>query len=200
MRSTGATSSALNYIYKLPIFTKSSGLAHSLLGRLGDCRHRHRCRPAAIPCNPEARRSGPQPTTPSAWAAATPTVPTQWQDPLPEEDENQWFDQSAFAAPVPAWLGGPNQGFGNAGKDAVVGPGRVNFTTSLYKSFAITERARFELRFESFNTFNHFQPNGPEDHLRQQQLRPDHQRMGSSHPGTRRQVRLLKGTDVRAPR
>jgi hypothetical protein len=28
----------------------------------------------------------------------------------------------------------------------------------LYKSFAITERAHFELRFESFNTFNHAQP------------------------------------------
>ena len=36
----------------------------------------------------------------------------------------------------------------------------MNFTTSLYKSFAITERARFELRFESFNTFNHTEPNG----------------------------------------
>ncbi len=65
-------------------------------------------------------------------------------------------------------LCGPNQGFGNAGKDAVVGPGRVNFTTSLYKSFAMTERAHFELRIESFNTFNHTQYNslntgGPAD-------------------------------------
>ena len=51
-------------------------------------------------------------------------------------------------------------GFGNAGKDAVVAPVRVNFTTSLYKSFAITERAHFELRFESFNTFNHAEPSG----------------------------------------
>ena len=58
-----------------------------------------------------------------------------------------------------AWNGGQNQGFGSAGKDAVVGPGRVNFTTSLYKSFSITERAHFELRFESFNTFNHTQFN-----------------------------------------
>jgi hypothetical protein len=74
--------------------------------------------------------------------------------------KRQWIDPSNFSAPVPAWLGGPNQGFGNAGKDAVVGPGRVNFTTSLYKSFSITERAHIELRFESFNTFNHFQPNG----------------------------------------
>jgi len=34
----------------------------------------------------------------------------------------------------------------------------VNFTP-LYKSFAITERAHVELRFESFNTFNHFEFN-----------------------------------------
>ena len=42
---------------------------------------------------------------------------------------------------------------------AVVGPGRTNFTTSLYKSFAFTERAHFELRMDSFNTFNHTQFN-----------------------------------------
>jgi len=36
----------------------------------------------------------------------------------------------------------------------------VNFTTSLYKSFSVTERAHFELRFESFNTFNHAEGNG----------------------------------------
>jgi hypothetical protein len=72
---------------------------------------------------------------------------------------NSWFDTSIFSAPTAAWSGGQNQGFGSAGKDAVVGPGRVNFTTSLYKSFAITERAHFELRAETFNTFNHTQFN-----------------------------------------
>jgi len=71
----------------------------------------------------------------------------------------EWFDTSKLFAPTAAWLGGQNQGFGSSGKDAVVGPGRVNFTTSLYKSFAMTERAHFELRFESFNTFNHTQFN-----------------------------------------
>ena len=75
------------------------------------------------------------------------------------EDAQAVVRYSKFSAPVPAWLGGPNQGFGNAGKDAIVGPGRVNFTTSLYKSFAMTERAHVELRFESFNTFNHFEYN-----------------------------------------
>jgi len=76
------------------------------------------------------------------------------------KQRNKWFDTSAFSFPVPVWLGGPNQGFGNARKDAIVGPSRVNFTTSLYKSFSLTERAHIELRFESFNTFNHFEPNG----------------------------------------
>ena len=71
--------------------------------------------------------------------------------------KNEWFDTTLFSRPTAAWAGGQNQGFGTAGKDAVVGPNRVNFTTSLYKSFAITERAHFELRFESFNTFNHTQ-------------------------------------------
>jgi len=68
---------------------------------------------------------------------------------------NQWFDTTQFSDPIPAWLGGANQGFGSARRDAIVFPNRVNFTTSLYKSFAITERAHFELRGESFNTFNH---------------------------------------------
>jgi hypothetical protein len=37
---------------------------------------------------------------------------------------------------------------------------RINFDTSLYKSFAITEGTHVELRFESFNTFNHTEFNG----------------------------------------
>ena len=74
--------------------------------------------------------------------------------------QKQWFDPSKFSAPTPGWAGGPNLGFGNAGKDAVVGPGRTNFTTSLYKVFAITEGVHFEFRAETFNTFNTFQYNG----------------------------------------
>jgi len=71
----------------------------------------------------------------------------------------QWVSSAGFSKPVAAWDGGPNLGFGNEGRDAVLGPGRTNFTTSLYKSFSLTERARFELRADSFNTFNHTQFN-----------------------------------------
>jgi hypothetical protein len=71
----------------------------------------------------------------------------------------QWVSQDGFSAPIAAWNGGPNLGFGNEGRDAVVGPGRTNFTTSVYKSFAFTERAHFEVRVDSFNTLNHTQFN-----------------------------------------
>jgi len=78
---------------------------------------------------------------------------------------NKFFDTSQFSVPVPAWVNGPNQGFGNGGKDSIAGPRRVNFTTSIYKSFAITEAARFEFRAESYNTFNHTQFNGVNNSL-----------------------------------
>ena len=69
-----------------------------------------------------------------------------------------WFDKRAFASPVGPWDGGANDGFGNAGKDAVRLPGRFNFNLSLFKSIAfMPEGPTLQLRFESFNTFNHTQ-------------------------------------------
>jgi len=70
---------------------------------------------------------------------------------------SHWFSGSAYADPLPPWAGGANQGFGTAGKDSAVGPGIFNWNLSLFKSIALREEAtpRIELRFESFNTFNH---------------------------------------------
>jgi hypothetical protein len=74
----------------------------------------------------------------------------------------QWFNPAAFADPSAPWNGGPNQGFGSAGKDSVVGPALVNWNLSLFKAIPLTAREgpRIELRFESFNTFNHTQFQG----------------------------------------
>ena len=69
-----------------------------------------------------------------------------------------WFSGSSFADPKAPWEGGTNQGFGTAGKDAVVGPGLYNWNLSLFKTIPFTGREngpRLDLRFESFNTFNH---------------------------------------------
>jgi hypothetical protein len=78
------------------------------------------------------------------------------------QSHQEWFNTSAFSAPLAPWNAGKNQGFGTAGKDAVVGPGLTNWNVSLFKSFALTshEGPRLEIRFESFNTFNHAEFNG----------------------------------------
>jgi hypothetical protein len=65
---------------------------------------------------------------------------------------NEWFDPSAFSAPaIGAW--------GTLGHNALRGPGRDNWNLSLFKSFVFSEErgSRFELRFETFNTWNHTQ-------------------------------------------
>ncbi|HEV2135811.1 MAG TPA: TonB-dependent receptor [Terracidiphilus sp.] len=69
-----------------------------------------------------------------------------------------WFSGSSFGDPLAPWEGGTNQGFGTAGKDAVVGPGLFNWNLSLFKAIPFSSHEngpRLELRFESFNTFNH---------------------------------------------
>ncbi|HZP04827.1 MAG TPA: TonB-dependent receptor [Terracidiphilus sp.] len=68
-----------------------------------------------------------------------------------------WFSTSSYADPVAPWFGGPNQGYGNAGKDNVVGPGLNNTNLTLTKNIALSGKDNgmgIELRFESFNTFN----------------------------------------------
>lgn len=72
----------------------------------------------------------------------------------------EYFNTEAFSAPVASWDGGPNQGFGNARKDTIVGPGINNFNIALFKSFKLTPKTEgmtLQLRAETFNTFNHTQ-------------------------------------------
>jgi hypothetical protein len=150
----------LNYIYKLPFFAKSSGFTKSILGGweiAGTVIDQ-----TGLPSAGGGDQNGPGLSIsydPIGLGGGYTNRPDQYAPTHYIKTRAQWFDVSRFGAPIPAWAGGQNQGFGNSGKDAIVGPGRVNFTTSLYKSFAMTERAHFELRFESFNTFNHTQYN-----------------------------------------
>jgi hypothetical protein len=71
----------------------------------------------------------------------------------------EWFNTAAFAAPAPGT-------FGNAGHNDVVGPGRTNLNTSLFKDFSgikwwNPEGATIQFRFETFNTLNHTQFQNP---------------------------------------
>ena len=50
-----------------------------------------------------------------------------------------WFNPAAYTSPgTTPWAGGPNQGYGTAGKDSMVGPGLYNWNLSLFKEFRIT--------------------------------------------------------------
>ena len=77
---------------------------------------------------------------------------------LPSDQRSlqRWFDASAFAQPA-------NGLFGNAARNVLYGPGRVNVDASLFKDFTFTEQSKLQFRSEFFNVFNHpqfGQPNG----------------------------------------
>jgi hypothetical protein len=54
----------------------------------------------------------------------------------------------AFSAPV-------GLTFGNEGRDMFFGPGLIDFDMGLFKNFKITEGQTIQVRWETFNTFNH---------------------------------------------
>ncbi len=154
----------INYTYQIPLFVHASGWEHSVLGgwEVSGTVISESGLPWAGNNTPGSGYSDtvglgggytnrPNLTGKPTYVKGKATVGTS--------SGYQWVSNAGFSQPVAAWAGGQNLGFGNEGRDAVVGPGRTNFTTSVYKSFAFTERTRFELRADSFNTFNHTQFN-----------------------------------------
>ena len=149
-----------NYIYRLPIFNKGAGLLHSIIGGWD-------LAGTFIDETGEPVASGFGGVTDPVGLDGGYTNRANIVDKIQYHHKvNDWFSTPGTdggadpqAAPQPGWLGGPNLGFGDGRRDSFIGPGRVNFTTSLYKSFAVTESAHFEFRAESFNTFNHTQFN-----------------------------------------
>jgi len=65
---------------------------------------------------------------------------------------NQYINIAAFSDAVGQ--------FGNAAPGSVLGPGYQRWDTSLFKNFKFGERVGFQLRLETFNTFNHGSPSG----------------------------------------
>ena len=69
-----------------------------------------------------------------------------------------WFDPSTFSINTLGSNGVAT--WGNFGYDGVRGPGRDNWNLAMFKTFAAGERLHFELRAESYNTWNHTQFRG----------------------------------------
>jgi len=66
----------------------------------------------------------------------------------------QWFDTSAFSLPA-------LYTFGNAPRNALIGPGLQEFDLSLQKEIAITEAAKLQFRAEAYNLLNRVNFNLP---------------------------------------
>jgi len=89
---------------------------------------------------------------------------------VPNPTASRWLNPAAFTCPgVSNWTIGspctigdnpasdasPIGRFGNSGIGLVTGPGTVNLSTALGKSFAITERVHFKIEASFTNLFNH---------------------------------------------
>jgi hypothetical protein len=67
---------------------------------------------------------------------------------------NNWFNTS-FNVPGAVWSTPALYTFGDAGRNILVGPGRFNLDTSLFKDIAVSERVHVQFRGELFNVLNH---------------------------------------------
>lgn len=64
-----------------------------------------------------------------------------------DEKMAQWFNTAAFVVNAPGT-------FGNAGRNIISGPGRLDYTFGLFKSIPIRESHRLQFRAEVFNFLN----------------------------------------------
>src|SRR5579871_2805459 len=92
----------------------------------------------------------------------------------------EWFNVNAFVCPgTPGWATGtpctigdnpgtdlaPIGRFGNSGIGVVTGPGTVNLSTALGKSFRIAERFQVKLEASFTNIFNHVNLSDPDRNI-----------------------------------
>jgi hypothetical protein len=140
-----------NYIYNVPFFTHSGSLLQrSLLGGW------------TISGNTTSESGLPATV---GWGGAdtiglgggTSNRPTQTGKVSYPHTVKAWWNTSAFSAPVAPWAGGTGNGWGSSGKAQIRENDLQVTNLSLFKSFALarSETTRIELRFETFDTFNH---------------------------------------------
>jgi hypothetical protein len=144
-----------NYDYQLPFFHSGSNLlTHEVLGgwEVSGVTTAEAGSPVNVTYSTDTLGLG----------GGTLNRPDLVSSPHGDKSQLQWFNTAAFAPPTAPWAGGGNQGFGSAGKDTIVGPGLFNWNVSLFKNIPLTshEGPHLEIRFESFNTFNHTEFNG----------------------------------------
>jgi hypothetical protein len=150
---------SLSYVYALPLFRHSSGWKHTLLGGW-----QWSGITVAMTGAPFSVSNGTQYSDNAGVAngigiASFPdvvgnpnAVPTAVKQAFGATGlfGKLLYNPTAFTLPV-------GLTFGDAARNMLRMPGRLNFDMGLFKTFEFKERYAFEFRWETFNTFNHTQ-------------------------------------------
>jgi Carboxypeptidase regulatory-like domain len=152
---------SLSYVYALPIFRHSNGLLHTMLGgwQWSGITVAQTGAPFSVANGTTYSDnagvangiSGIIPSFPNVVGNPN-VVPAAVQQAFQQQNlfGKLLYNPTAFDIPV-------GLTFGNATRNMLNLPGRLNFDMGLFKRFAFKERYAFEFRVETFNTFNHTQ-------------------------------------------
>jgi hypothetical protein len=152
---------SISYVYALPIFRHSTGLVHTLLGgwQWSGITVAQTGAPFSVANGTTYSDnagvangiSGIIPSFPDVVGNPN-SVPAAVQQAFQQQGTfgKLLYNPTAFDIPV-------GLTFGDATRNMLRQPGRLNFDMGLFKRFAFRERYAFEFRWETFNTFNHTQ-------------------------------------------
>jgi hypothetical protein len=150
---------SISYVYALPIFRHSTGLTHTLLGGWQWSGITIAQSGAPFTVTNGTTYSDNAGVANGVGIASFPDVvgnPNQVPGAVQQAFQQQalfgklLYNPTAFDIPV-------GLTFGDATRNMLRQPGRLNFDMGLFKRFAFRERYAFEFRWETFNTFNHTQ-------------------------------------------
>ena len=135
----------LNFNYDLPIFRSASGATRSVLGgwSVSGVSFMQTGTPVSVNAANDNLGFGGS-TTNHADVNGLISYPKTFK---------HWFSPTSFSQPAPLM-------WGNAHKNIVKGPGRQQWSLSVFKDFKFNERSGFEFRAAAFNAWNHTQFTG----------------------------------------
>ena len=131
----------VSFIYQLPLTRKPNGWIHALLGewQAGGNFTAQSGAPFTVNISSDQANVGAGP-------AQRPNIAGNPND--GPKNPQQWFNTPVFSLPA-------LYTFGNAPRNAVIGPGLREFDLSLQKDIRLTEAMKLQFRTEAYNIFNH---------------------------------------------
>ncbi len=131
----------VSFIYQLPFARKASGVLHAVLGdwQAGGNFTAQSGAPFTVNISSDQANIGSGPAQRPNSAGNPNDGP---------KNPQEWFDTAVFSLPA-------LYTFGTAPRNAVIGPGLLEFDLSLQKDIRLSEAVKLQFRTEAYNLFNH---------------------------------------------